>query len=160
VAQAQAQVDQAENNRKSAEKAVVQADAALELASIQVEKLQLYSPISGVVLTRTVEPGEVVGAGYTLITIGDLDNLNVTVYLPEDRYGQVALGDDAELTIDSYPDEVFSATVTWIADEAEYTPRNVQTQEERQNTVYAVKLSIQTSGKLKPGMPADVVFSP
>jgi HlyD family secretion protein len=157
---ANAQVLLAENSRKSAETAVAQADAGLEAVALQLEKLQLYSPLSGVVLTRTVEPGEVVAAGYTVLTVGDLDHLTVTVYLPEDKYGQVALGDQAELSIDSYPDQVFEAEVVWISDQAEYTPRNVQTQEERQNTVYAVKLAIKANSILKPGMPADVVFNP
>ncbi len=160
VAQAQAQAALAENNRVSASSAVEGAEAALELVSLQLERIQLTTPISGVILTRTVEPGEVIGAGYTLLTVGDLDQLTVTVYLPEDRYGQISLGDAAELTVDSYPDEVFQAEVIWIADQAEYTPRNVQTQEERQNTVYAVKLAIQAKGILKPGMPADVTFFP
>lgn len=161
VVQAKAQITQAENNRKSAATAVPQAEAALEFVNLQVEKLQIYSPITGVVLTRTVEPGEVLAAGFTALTVGDLAHLTVTVYLPEDRYGQVKLGDLAELTIDSFPDDAFDAEVLRIADEAEYTPRNVQTQEERQNTVYAVKLAVQNNdGKLKPGMPADVQFMP
>ncbi len=121
----------------------------------------VYSPISGVVLTRTIEPGEVIQAGLTTLVVGELDQLTVTVYLSEDRYGQVNLGDAAELSIDSFPDILFNAEVTRISDQAEYTPRNVQTQEERQNTVYAVKLSVPNpDGKLKPGMPADVVFLP
>jgi multidrug resistance efflux pump len=157
---AQAQQNQAEKGRISAESAVRQAQASLESINLQLAKLELTAPISGVVVTRTVEPGEVISAGYTALTIADLDQLTVTVYLPEDRYGQVALGDTAELRIDSYPEESFEAEVIWIADQAEYTPRNVQTQEERQNTVYAVKLAVQASSKLKPGMPADVTFIP
>ena len=161
VVQAKAQITQVENNRISAATVVQQAEAALDYVNLQLEKLQIYSPITGVVLTRTVEPGEVLAAGFTALTVGDLAHLTVTVYLPEDRYGQVKLGDLAELTIDSFPDDAFDAEVLRIADEAEYTPRNVQTQEERQNTVYAVKLAVQNKdGKLKPGMPADVQFMP
>jgi multidrug resistance efflux pump len=158
---AQAQITQAENNRHSAETTVTQAEAALELVNLQLEKLQVYSPITGVILTKTIDPGEILAAGYTALTVGDLSHLTVTVYLPEDMYGQIKLGDIADLTIDSFPDEVFKATVMRIADEAEYTPRNVQTQEERQNTVYAIELAVKNiEGKLKPGMPADVVFQP
>ena len=159
LTQAQAQVDQAASFRTSVETSLQQAQAALDLVSLQLEKQNLTSPISGVILSRTVEIGEVVGAGYTVLTVGDLENLTVTVYIPEDKYGKVALGDPAGLTIDSYPDKVFDAEVIWISDQAEYTPRNVQTQEERQNTVYAVKLSIKANSILKPGMPADVIFS-
>ena len=87
--------------------------------------------------------------------------MTVTVYLPENKYGQIKLGDTAELSIDSFPDEIFKAVVMRIADEAEYTPRNVQTQEDRQNTVYAIELAVNNQDeKLKPGMPADVEFQP
>ena len=159
--QAEAQVKQAESGLVSAEASVDQAQAALDLIDLQLEKTQIHSPISGVVLSQTVEAGEIISAGLAALTIGDLDTLTVTVYLPEDRYGQVNLGDVADLSIDSYPEETFEAEVIYISDQAEYTPRNVQTQEERQNTVYAVRLSVKNpAGILKPGMPADVVFYP
>ena len=157
---AQAQITQAENNRVSAETAVKQAKAALELVDLQLEKMKIYTPISGVILTSTIDPGEILAAGSTALTVGDLSHLTVTVYMSEDKYGQIKLGDIAGLTIDSFPDEIFKAEVVRIADEAEYTPRNVQTQEERQNTVYAIELSVNNKdGKMKPGMPADVVFT-
>lgn len=157
---AQAQITQSENNRISAETAVKQAEAALALVDLQLEKMKIYSPITGVILTSTIDPGEILAAGYSAFIVGDLSHLTVTVYLPEDKYGQIKLGDTAELTIDSFPDEIFEAVVLRIADEAEYTPRNVQTQEERQNTVYAIELTVKNDdGKLKPGMPADVLFN-
>lgn len=159
--QAQAQITQASYALSSAEAAVRQVEAALDSINIQLEKTQITSPISGVILSQAVEAGEMIGAGFTALTVGNLNSLTVTVYLPEDRYGQVNIADLAELTIDSYPERTFEAEVIYIADQAEYTPRNVQTQEERQNTVYAVKLSIKDpAGILKPGMPADVVFHP
>ena len=96
----------------------------------------------------------------TTMTIAQLDTLTVTVYISEDHYGEVSLGQNASLSVDSFPDETFSATVTRIADQAEYTPRNVQTKEERQTTVYAIELSVENlDGKLKPGMPVDVTFT-
>jgi multidrug resistance efflux pump len=79
--------------------------------------------------------------------------------VPEDRYGEIQLGDKAQVSVDSFPDETFDAVVVRIADRAEFTPRNVQTEEDRRTTVYAVELLVETTlGKLKPGMPADVVF--
>jgi multidrug resistance efflux pump len=121
--------------------------------------LTVSAPVDGVVLTRSAQPGEVVQAGVPVMTIAKLDTLTVTVYISEDRYGEVKLNDDASLSVDSFPNETFSATVTRIADQAEYTPRNVQTKEERQTTVYAVELSVENpDGKLKPGMPVDVTF--
>jgi len=158
---AQAQITQSENNRISAETAVKQAEAALTLVDLQLEMMKIYSPITGVILTSTIDPGEILAAGYTAFSVGDLSHLTVTVYLPEDKYGQIKLGDTAGLTTDSFPEDIFKAVVFRIADEAEYTPRNVQTQEERQNTVYAIELAVDNQdGKLKPGMPADVEFQP
>jgi HlyD family secretion protein len=85
--------------------------------------------------------------------------LKVTVYIPENRYGEINLDQQATLSADSFPGKSFTATVTRIADQAEFTPQNIQTTEGRQTTVYAVELSVDnTDGKLKPGMPVDVEF--
>jgi len=93
------------------------------------------------------------------MNIGELDDLTITVYISEDRYGQIQLGEHVRVTVDSFPGEVFDAVVKRIADKAEYTPRNVQTEEGRRTTVFAVELSVNDpEGKLKPGMPADVDF--
>jgi multidrug resistance efflux pump len=117
------------------------------------------SPIDGVVLERLVEPGEVTSPGTTLIILTNLDDLTLTVYVPEDRYGQIYLGQAYPVTVDSFPNESFSGTVRHIADQAEFTPRNVQTIDSRKSTVFAIRLSLGgTNGKLKPGMPADVHF--
>ncbi|MBE2237615.1 MAG: efflux RND transporter periplasmic adaptor subunit [Caldilineaceae bacterium] len=115
--------------------------------------------IDGVVLYRSVEPGEVAAPGAPLIIVGDLDHMTLTVYVPEDRYGQIMLGESYPVTVDSFPTEVFTGTVSHIADRAEFTPRNVQTTDSRRTTVFAIKLELAPSeGKLKPGMPADVNF--
>lgn len=135
------------------------ARAALAVLEAQLEKLSVISPIDGIVLERTVQPGEVAPPGATLLTLARLDELTITVYIAEDRYGKIKLGDTAQVTVDSYPDEIFTARVIHIADRAEYTPRNVQTQEGRRTTVFAIKLAIDNqAGMLKPGMPADVLF--
>jgi len=159
VAIAAQAVDQAKANLEAAQTSVNQVQAQLSQIDTQMEKLVVYAPEDGVVLVRSVQPGEVAQAGMTVMTIAKLDKLTVTVYIPEDRYGEVSLGNTASLSVDSFPGETFSATVTRIADQAEYTPRNVQTKEERQTTVYAVELSVENpDGKLKPGMPVDVTF--
>jgi HlyD family secretion protein len=91
--------------------------------------------------------------------MADLNNITITVYVPEDRYGQIKLGQQASVAVDSFPGETFPAEVIHIADQAEFTPRNVQTVEGRSATVYAIKLKVSNSeGKLKIGMPADVEF--
>ena len=157
--QAKVGVDQAHAKQEQAATSVSQAQAELDLIQVQMEKLVVYSPIAGVVISRNVEPGEVVQAGAPVMSIGQLDNLRITVYVPEDRYGRIKLGGEAMMTVDSYPGEVFEAKVVYISDQAEFTPRNVQTQEGRRSTVFAVELAIQNEdGKLKPGMPADVIF--
>jgi len=127
---------------------------------VQAGKLVVNSPIDGVVLTRFVEPGEVIQPGAAVMTVGQLSPLKITVYIPEDRYGEITLGQTALVTVDSFPGQQFAATVVRIADQAEFTPRNVQTVEGRRNTVFAIELSIDNAdGRLKPGMPADVDFT-
>ena len=153
IAQAKAMLVQAKS-------VLVQIEAQLALIDIQAEKLTIISPIDGVILTKSVELGEIVSPGLTTMTIAPLDELTVTIYIPEDRYGEISLGDVAILTVDSFSEASFKATVVHIADQAEYTPRNVQTKEERQTTVFAIRLSVTNiDGMLKPGMPADLVFS-
>jgi multidrug efflux pump subunit AcrA (membrane-fusion protein) len=94
-----------------------------------------------------------------VFVIGKLATLQITIYLPESLYGRVKLGQTTRVMVDSYPDVTFAATVVHIADQAEFTPRNVQTVEGRRTTVYAIKLDVPNpDGKLKPGMPADVTF--
>ncbi len=159
VAAAARTVDQARAAQQQAQSAVDQAQANLKLVDAQIGLMTVHSPLDGVVLTRSIQPGEVLQPGQTALTIARLDDLKVTVYLPENQYGQIKVGDAAELRVDSFPGQVFKAAVTRIADQAEYTPQNVQTQQERQTTVYAVELSIANpDGRLKPGMPADVTF--
>jgi HlyD family secretion protein len=138
---------------------VAQAEAELALIDVQMEKLVVTTAVSGIVMTRNIQPGETVQPGTVAFTIGQLDELTITVFVSEARYGQIKLGQTARVTADSFPGEIFTATVTRIADEAEFTPRNVQTESGRRTTVFAVKLTVTgTGGKLKPGMPADVEF--
>jgi multidrug resistance efflux pump len=156
---ARATLQQAISAAEQATKAIPQAQANLNLLDAQIAKLAVKAPSDGVILTRSIEPGEVLPAGATAFTLGRLDNLTITVYIPEDRYGEVKLGQSAGMTVDPFPGETFSATVVHIADQAEFTPRNVQTVSGRKSTVFAIKLQVQDpNGKLKPGMPADVTF--
>jgi HlyD family secretion protein len=144
----------------AADAAVAQAEEALRTYDVQADKLVVRAPADGTVLVRNLEVGEVVGPGATVFVLGQLDPVQLTVYLPEDSYGQVKLGQIARVTVDSYPGVSFPATVVRIADQAYFTPRNVQTVEGRRTTVYAVKLDVPNpEGKLKPGMPADVTFN-
>jgi HlyD family secretion protein len=160
LAQAQNNVILAESKLSQAQTAIDQAQAALDLVNIQMDKLAISAPAAGMVLARNIEPGEVIQAGASALTLGDLENLTITVYIPENRYGELNLGDKAQVQVDSFPNQSFTATVTRIADKAEFTPRNVQTMEGRSTTVYAIQLAVQDlGGLLKPGMPADVTFN-
>jgi HlyD family secretion protein len=143
----------------TADAAVAQAEAALKTLDAQADKLVIRAPADGTVLVRNVHVGEVVSAGASAFVLGKLNTLQITVYVPEDTYGRVKLGQTAKMTVDSYPGVFFDASVVHIADQAEFTPRNVQTTEGRRTTVYAIKLDVPNpDGKLKPGMPADVSF--
>ncbi len=160
VAAAQAAVNQAQAAADQAHLSIMQAQANLGLLDAQIAKLTVKAPADGVILTRSIQPGEVVAAGAAAVSLGRLDNLTITVYVPEERYGELSLGQAADVTVDSFPDEVFSARIIHIADQAEFTPRNVQTTEGRKATVFAVKLQVEDpNGKLKPGMPADITFT-
>jgi len=152
VEQATAALEQAKTN-------VVAAQSRLRTLETQLEKITVYAPMDGVILTRNVEPGEFVQPGAVTFTMANLNELTITVYVPEDQYGNISLGQEASVTVDSFPNETFDAIVTHIADQAEFTPRNVQTVEGRSSTVYAIKLKVADfKGDLKIGMPADVVF--
>jgi HlyD family secretion protein len=160
VTLAQGAVDQAQAAVDQAQKAVQQAQANLDLIDTQLAKLTVTASIDGVVLTRNIELGEFVQPGAVAFVLAKLDELTITVYVPEDQYGNISLGQSATVTVDSFPGETFDAAVIRIADKAEFTPRNVQTVEGRSSTVYAIKLRVtNTEGKLKIGMPADVTFS-
>jgi HlyD family secretion protein len=149
LAQAQAQLE------------LAQAKAASDLTTIdlQLGKLEVRSSVAGTVIARSIEPGEVLTPGAVAVAVRQSDVLKLTVYIAEDRYGQVAVGDRAQVEVDTFPGEIFEAEVSRIADQAEFTPRNVQTAEGRRLMVFAVELRLtDPGGRLKPGMPADVTF--
>ncbi len=152
ASQAEIAVTQAQAN-------LVQAQAALNFIELQLQRCVVTAPSAGTVLSLDVDAGELVAAGGVVLTIGQLDEVNLTVYVPEDQYGQISLGQEVSISVDSYPNRAFTGQVLSIADEAEFTPRNVQTVEGRQSTVFAIKINVSnTDQALKPGMPADVVF--
>lgn len=137
-----------------------QSEAQLAEQRSHVADFSVRSPIDGRVLTRTVERGERVEAGTPLFTLVDLDRLYVKIYVPEPSIGKVALGQEARVYVDAYPGRAFPARVSRVAQEAEFTPKNVETKEERVKLVFAVEVSLRENpdGVLKPGMPADAVI--
>ena len=142
---------------KAAEYRVEQAKAALRISEERLKNTLLYAPMSGVILRKNAEVGEIIAAGTPVYTIGDLENPWIKVYIKEDKLGLVKLRQQAQIKIDSYPDKVYTGIVTYISSQAEFTPKTIQTQEERVKLVFGVKVSVKNeSGELKPGMPADV----
>jgi HlyD family secretion protein len=138
---------------------VSQAEAALGILQVQLHKMSLLSPLSGLVSNRSIHVGETASAGATLMTIANLEEVKLTVYIPENRYGRIQLGQEVDVEVDSFPGQVYKGEVVYISSEAEFTPRNVQTEEERVNTVFAVKILIPNPDRdLKPGMPADATI--
>ncbi len=146
---------------KAAESRVQQAKAALRVSEERLKDTVIYAPVSGVVLRKNVELGETVSPGIPVYTIGDLENPWIKVYVKEDKLGLVKLGQKAKITVDSYPGKVYEGKISYISSEAEFTPKNVQTQEERVKLVFGIKVSVKNiNDELKPGMPADarIVF--
>ncbi len=155
-----ATLDLRQQDVRVAEAAVREAQANVRRLETQVAELKVFSPLDATVLTKAVETGEVAAAGKPLVLLGDLDHPWIKIYVPETQLGKVRLGAPAGVLVDSFPRQPFRGTVTWISDQAEFTPKNVQTAEERVNLVYAVKITIQNAErKLKAGMPADADLS-
>lgn len=151
------QMDAAQTTHDLAAAQRQQASAALRTAEARLRDTVLYAPLSGVVLRKNVEEGETVTAGTAVYTIGDMESPWVKVYVKEDKLGWVKLGQKAAVSVDSYPGKVYDGVVTYISSEAEFTPKNVQTKEERVKLVFGVKVSVKNvNDELKPGMPADV----
>ena len=133
--------------------------AARQQLEIQAARYQLHSPIAGVVTRVPMHVGEVVSPGQTVFAVADLSNLDLTAYVLERDLGGVRVGQSVEVTADPIPGRTFRGVVTSTNPRAEFTPRNVQTQADRLNLVFGVKVRVENPDMaLKPGMPADVTF--
>ena len=138
--------------------AVNQAHQNLDLSRIRLGYTLLRAPVSGVVLVRDAELGEVMAPGTPVATIADLDHLWLRGYVPETDLGRVRWGQDAAVRTDSFPGKSYHGRVSFISSEAEFTPKSVETHQERVTLVYRVKIDLDNpSHELKPGMPADAV---
>lgn len=147
----------------SAQRATVaQAAAGVAQVEASLRSARIEAPFAGIISRRHREPGEVVGAGMPVLSLLNPGDRWIRVYLREDLVGQVGLGQDATIAIDGFPDRRFQGRVVFIAEEAEFTPRSVQTREERVKLVHRVKIQVvgDSAGDLKPGLSADVVLVP
>jgi HlyD family secretion protein len=143
---------------KAAEDRLEQAKASLRVIEERFSDTDLFSAVTGVVLKKNIEQGEVVQAGTSVFTIGEVDNPWIKVYVKEDRMTLVKLGQRASVYVDS-PNgkKSYEGVVSYISDQAEFTPKTIQTQEERVKLVFGVKVRVRNENQdLKPGMPADV----
>jgi HlyD family secretion protein len=130
--------------------------ASLELVNTRLDWTDLASPLNGYILTKSALQGEVVQAGTPVFTAVDLNNIWVTAYINETDLAKVKLNQKAHVTTDSYPGKRYEARVSFISDQTEFTPKYIQTTQERVKYVYRIKVRVDNSSlDLKPGMPAD-----
>jgi HlyD family secretion protein len=157
AAAARAQAEAARNQAEAALAAVAAARADVERTRTLVEECGLRAPLSGLVQTRAREPGEVVLPGTRILTVVRLDEVETTFYLPNRELAAVAPGKSVTVVADPYPGERFKGRIFAVAAQAEFTSRNVQTREDRDRLVYAVRVRLPNpEGKLRPGMPVEV----
>lgn len=169
----QQQLDEARTRRENAALQVASARHQLEAIDAEAKKLDaslavfdrqiadgsITSPIDGTVLLRVVEPGEVVTPGGATLRLADLGTLELRVYLDVEDVDRVKLGQEVKVLVDALPDKPLNGKVTWVSDEAEFTPKNVQTRKARSQLVYAVKVAVANpEGALHIGMPAEIVL--
>ena len=155
----QAQQAAAQAQVRAATAQIAQAKAQAQFLQAQIANATLAAPISGTVQTKNLQVGENAFPGSSVLTIVDDGDLWVKVYVPESMLGRVKVGMKASVSIDTYPGRTFGGTVSFVSPQAEFTPKNVQTTEERVRLVYAVKVKVDNAGgTLKVGMPADVAL--
>jgi HlyD family secretion protein len=135
---------------------IERAKATLSLIDSQLADTVAVSPVDGVVLVKSADVGEVLAPGTTIVTVGDIEHPWLRGYINETDLGKVKLGSPVKVTTDSYKGKTYNGKVTFIASEAEFTPKQIQTQQERVKLVYRVKIELDNSSReLKSNMPAD-----
>jgi HlyD family secretion protein len=134
--------------------------AALALAETQLENTKLLSPLTGVVLSHNIEPGEYVSPGTPVITVADIAHMWVRAYLNQTDLGRIRHDQKVTVRTDTFPDKSYEGSISFISSEAEFTPKTVQTPKERVKLVFRIKVDVANpKDELKPGMPADVIVS-
>ena len=155
IVQDGARSGQVEAARAEVERLQAQVDAQ----QAQADGIDVESPASGTVLSKNFENNEFAPAGVPIVTVGDLDNCYVRVYVPSEDLARIQVGQAVNVYVDAYPGRAIAGTIQEISQQAEYTPRQSITARERANLVFAVKVAVQNQERIvKPGMPADVDF--
>jgi HlyD family secretion protein len=156
---ARREIDKLKLDLKALQAQAEQAKAMLAVAEDDLANSRMHAPFDGFVTVKDVEEGEFVQAGSPVLTLAQLDRVWVKTYVPETQMGRVFYGQKADVISDSFPNTLYPGTVTFISPEAEFTPKNVQTKEERVKLVYRIKVSLENPNlELKAGMPVDVVL--
>ena len=126
----------------------------------QLMRARILNPLDGTVLTKYAEQGEITSAGKALYKIADLSTLNLRAYVTGIQLPEIKLNQAVKVLIDAGADKYkeYSGNIVWISDKAEFTPKSIQTKEERANLVYAIKVKVKNDGYLKIGMYGEVVF--
>ena len=138
---------------------VEQVEQVLNLSQTKLSYAQITAPVDGIVLSKNIEAGEYVSPGTPVVTIGKLNQVWLKAYIPETDLGKVKLGQKVNVTTDTYPSKKYKGTIGFISSEAEFTPKSIQTAEERVKLVYRIKIMIENKDfELKPGMPADALI--
>lgn len=144
---------------RAAEARMDQAKAAVDILKKNIEDSFIKSPVEGTVISIPVEAGELVGPGAVLCTVAQLKRVYLVIYLTEVELGRAKLNQEAGVRIDSYPDRVFNGRIVYISPVAEFTPKNIQTKEDRVKLVFRAKIEVDNAeGILKPGLPADAIL--
>jgi HlyD family secretion protein len=155
------QVQMAGAQQQTVRRQVAAAEAQVNQAAERIRKTQVTSPITGTVLTTYAKAGEMVQVGQPLFKIASLESAEVRAYVTEPQLAGIRLGQEARVTVDAGRNQrqTLPGTIAWISSQAEFTPTNIQTREERADLVYAIKIRVPNeNGTLKIGMPADVQF--
>ena len=152
-------IEVAEQEVKAGKAQVLSAKAALELAKIQLNYSELRTPFNGILVSRNVEPGEVVSPGQEVLSLADLSKVDLKVFVAETEIGKVRPGQKVDVKIDTFPSKTYTGHVSFISPEGEFTPKIIQTHKERVKLVYLVKITLSNPNfELKTGMPADAWF--
>ncbi len=152
-------IEAAERDVEAARAQAAAAAAALRVAEVQLDHAELRAPYAGIILSRGVEPGEVVASSQEVLSIADLSSVDLKVFVEETGIGRVRPGQDVEVRIDTFPGKRYAGRVAYVSPQAEFTPKIIQTRKERVKLVFLVKIRVANPEReLKPGMPADAWF--
>ena len=144
-------------NKNSMKATYKSLEASIKTMEINLSDMKIYAPTNGVILYKLAENGEMLANGGKIFIMYNPDDLYMTIYMSSDRAGQVKLGEDAKIKLDAYKNKIFDAKVSFIAENAEFTPKEVETQKEREKLVFRIKLTLDDNSlrEAKPGMPGD-----